>query len=353
MNPTKVLLKESKNLSINNNNIVYEKSFISLASSNIIFDLKEATKKYNSIVLVDNPLGINSYSDYENFIVNLLSQIQPFQNIYLYNDLYLSNILNNINKYKYLKGVYIKTFGLCIKEEAKIEKLFNYYINTNKLKSMIPDNIELTVETDSVCENLDGISNTFGSELWLLDFLFQSSIGGVDSVIINTENKNNLYPYNIFKLFSDAKLYSVNYNTKNNINCYAMRDYKNYYIIVINKDITLDKININVSLDTTNMGELHEFSCNQTILGTEGITFNKIKDITQQNGMYNFLAETMKAYVLIVPFSSGGAFFENINNSDEKSTIITVSPNPLTEEYDAVPTTMSVRTFKKELLDNY
>ena len=61
----------------------------------------------------------------------------------------------------------------------------------------------------------------------------------------------------------------------------------------------------------------------------------------------------MNAYVLVVPIASGGAFFEDINNSDEKSTVITVNPNPLTEYYDSIPTTMNVRTFKKEYIPDY
>ena len=342
MNLAKVLLSE-------------QNSFVklSLASPNIVYNIKRAIKYYPNIVLTDIPLTVKTYNEYETFVTNLLLQVQPFQNTYIFNDLYISNILANINKYTNLKGIYITTYGVCIKERANLESLFHYYINTEKLKSMIPESTELVVETDSACEYIEGISNTFGSELWLLDFLFQCSKGNATTVVIKTENKNNKYPYVIFRDFSEGRLYPIKYNNKKNINCYGVRDYKNYYIVVINKDVSVDKININVSLDITNPGTLYEFSCNQTILGQEGITYDKTKIIDSANGTYTFEIGTMKAYVLVVPFKSGGAFFENINNSDEKNTIITVNPNPLTDYQDTVPTTMSVRSFKKEYLEDY
>lgn len=313
-------------------------------------------------MLIDIPLGVSYYEDYEKFIVNLLIQIKPYKNIYILNDLYLSNILTNIHKYENIKGIYIRTYGLCVKENADVTKLFNYHINLKMLQSMKPENVELVVQTDSICEFTEKISNTFGSELWLLDFLFQCSIGNINTVVLETNNLNNLYPYNIFKIVSGGKLYNTLYETKYNINCYITRNYKNYYVVVIHKDVSIDIVNVNVSLDISNSGTLYEFSCSQTILGTQGITFGKT-DYTSNNysgttivsdgGKYSFPINTMKAYVLVVPLASGGAFFENINNSDEKSTIITVNPNPLTDEYDAVPTTMSVRSFKKEYLSNY
>jgi hypothetical protein len=163
-------------------------------------------------------------------------------------------------------------------------------------------------------------------------------------------------------MVSKGKLYKTTYTTKNNIACYTTRDYKNYYVTLIHKDVTIDLINVNVELDVSNMGTLYTFTCNQTIIGVSGISFGKA-DYTSNNyigdtvipkdGKYSFSINTMNAYVLVVPLSSGGAFFEDINNSDEKSTIITVNPNPLTEYYDSVPTTMNVRTFKKEYVPDY
>ena len=51
-------------------------------------------------VLMDVPLGINNYNDYEKYVIQLLEQIQGFKNIYIYNDLFLANILTNIANYK-------------------------------------------------------------------------------------------------------------------------------------------------------------------------------------------------------------------------------------------------------------
>jgi len=367
INITNVLLKESNTLPQKfqiEQSVIYDKSFINLSSSNVFSEIKDAIKKFNSIILIDTPLGISIYGNYEKFVVNLLRQIEPYKNVYISNDLYLATILKNIKKYKNIKGIYTTTYGVCVKENADITKLFNYYINLKTLHSMKPENVELVVQTNSICESTENISNTFGSELWLLDFLFQCSIGNVNTVVIETNNLNNLYAYNIFKMISGGKLYNTRYETKYNISCYITRNYQNYYVVVIHKDITIDVIDINVRLDVNNSGILYEFSCNQTILGTQGITFGKAdyisnnytgNTIVSNSGKYNFSIGTMKAYVLVVPITtiSGGAFFENINNSDEKSTIITINPNPLTEEYDTVPTTMNLRNFKKEYLSDY
>ena len=367
-NLTNVLLKESNNKLPDSfqDNLVYEKSFLSLTSPHILSDIQSAIKLYNSIVLTDIPLAINNYNDYETYVVNLLQQIQGFQNIYIYNDLFLANILTNINIYKNLKGVYITTYGLCSSMNPDIVKLFSYYINQEILQSMVSPTTELVVQTNSICSITQNISNTFGSELWLLDFLFQASIGNVKTVVIETDNLNNIYPYIIFKMVSKGKLYETTYETKNNLMCYTTRDYKNYYVTVIHKDVTIDLIDVNVELDVSNRssGTLYKFTCNQTILGVSGISFGKVDynaDVTKyigdtvisKNGKYSFSINTMNAYVLVIPISSGGAFFEDINNSDEKSTVITVNPNPLTEYYDSIPTTMNLRTFKKEYIPDY
>lgn len=375
-NLTNVLLKESNNLPERfQENLVYEKSFLTLTSPHILADIQSAMKLYKSIVLTDVPLGINNYNDYEKYVIQLLEQIQGYQNIYIYNDLFLANILTNINNYKNLKGVYITTYGLCMKESNDILKLFSYYINQETLQSMKPSTTELVVQTNSICSATKNVSNTFGSELWLLDFLFQVSLGQVNTVVIETDNLNNIYPYIIFKMVSNGKLYKTEYATKNNIACYTTRDYINYYVTLIHKDVTIDFINVNIQLDSMNTGALYKFTCNQTILGTSGISFGKvdytsdnyIKDtVLPKDGKYTFSINTMNAYVLVVPIKQesqesqksqesqdGGGFFEDINNSDEKSTVITVNPNPLTEEYDNVPTTMNVRTFKKEYVPDY
>jgi hypothetical protein len=57
----------------------------------------------------------------------------------------------------------------------------------------------------------------------------------------------------------------------------------------------------------------------------------------------------MSITVIKIPKTQGGgAYFENINESDEKNTIVTVRPNQLSDEYDSIPTTMSIRDFQKK-----
>ena len=60
-NLTNVLLKESNNKLPDSfqDNLVYEKSFLSLTSPHILSDIQSAIKLYNSIVLTDIPLAIN------------------------------------------------------------------------------------------------------------------------------------------------------------------------------------------------------------------------------------------------------------------------------------------------------
>jgi hypothetical protein len=81
------------------------------------------------------------------------------------------------------------------------------------------------------------------------------------------------------------------------------------------------------------------------------IPANFIGDIiTPEKSQYSFLIDKMTAAVLHIPFvKKGGAYFDNINNSDESNTLVTIRPNQLSEEYDSIPTTMTVKDYKKYL----
>ena len=68
---------------------------------------------------------------------------------------------------------------------------------------------------------------------------------------------------------------------------------------------------------------------------------------------YTFSVAKKSVAVMKAPFNnlSGGAMFAQINNEDEDKTLVTVRPYQLSDEYDAVPTQMTVTEYKKRLSD--
>ena len=121
------------------------------------------------------------------------------------------------------------------------------------------------------------------------------------------------------------------------------------------------------------MQHLYRLLTNQTVSGPYGISFGELtfdgsidglpisavtkssrtlyigNTVNPVNNIYTFLVDKLSAVVLQIPLMQGGAYFENINKENEKNTIISVQPKTELGDVDAVPTTMSIARFKKEV----
>jgi hypothetical protein len=287
-----------------------------------------------------------------------------------------------VSKYQGLiRGLYTKTYGLCADTSRKdLVHLYSYKIDIRTLQAnteiLKRHDIGLVVQTNSICERSPKVSNTFGSQLWLLNFLFQASVGGVESVVVEYNDTNNIYAYNIFNQVTDGgQLYQCT-TTPEILGVTAYLNKNNeegQTVIVINKGSK--DIELTISLDTQYSGKVYMFNTNQLEDSEFGISYGEITydsgkpiHIKTKNSntrlsekttvkvadrKYKFSVAKKSAAVMKAPFNrlSGGAMFAQINNVDEDKTLVTVRPYQLSEEYDAVPTQMTVTEFKKKLSD--
>lgn len=339
--------------------------------------LKKINKdKYNSIELKNVPHGISSYIEYETFILDYISSIEN-TNIYL-NCVYTLNIIKNSKKYK-IKGICITQYGVCSNKDPELIDLFTYNITNSTLlgvtKSLSP--IELLVQTNAACSQLEELSNTFGSQLWLFDFLFQLTHANIKKAFIDISSFNNAYTIMAFSYATRGSPVPYTANIKYgtsltpNIPIYIMKNNSEYLISIIHKDAAEENIEVNIATSFYNTGQLARYICNQTVKGTNGITFGEVTfddstglpinvvtreettkvtttSVPSNNGVYTFIMNKMSIAILSIPISTGGAYFDNINEEDEENTIVTIRPDPLNEYYDSIPTTMSVKNFKKD-----
>jgi hypothetical protein len=335
------------NLFLLNDSAFKTTSFIDINQSfNSLKDtLRVALRTESVLILTNIPKSANSYKSYKTqllYILNFIKTTLMFQNVYLHNDTYLQEFLNDIDDYKeYLKGVYVKSYGVCSNvPNVSLANLYGYKANITVLKKSteLLKPLELVVQTTASCEKLQNISNTFGSQLWLLDYLFQCSLGGVKSVVVESDDTNNHYAYDIFKEVTDqskivlSKL--TNLQTFLNYSLYICSSYKQKTYVLINK--SSNPITLPLEEKTYNT---YSFTTKQVETSIDGMEYAQVT-------LDQLVAQPKSILVVKVPVS-GGAYFENINNEDEKNTIITVRPYQLTDEYDAIPTTMSVHEFKK------
>jgi hypothetical protein len=198
-----------------------------------------------------------------------------------------------------------------------------------------------------------------------------SNVYGILNYLYITRNKAVLKSYNFIKDM--------------NINIYVSENIREHFVTVIHKDDSLDNVLISVKTPFSNTGSIMRLISNQTYEGTCGMTFGELtfdgsKDgypiqvktreknfrfsastvtpdskefsflnIMSENGTLSFAISPMSITVIKIPKTqSGGAYFENINESDEKNTIVTIRPNQLSDEYDSIPTTMTIRDFQKK-----
>ena len=333
---------------------------------------------YTTIELTSAPAFVTNYEQYEGFVLDLLSQIVG-KTIYLKSS-YVTEILKNSTKYP-IKGIVVTQYGFCTKTNPDIKDLFNYFIDTDVLvantKALNP--IEMFIQCDLLCSPLKGVTNTFGSQLWFFDFLFQMAKANVKTAFVDMATFNNIYTVMAFSYATrlNAQIYDgkISYGTllQPNIPIYITKNINEYLISVVHKDITEENIQVNISLPVYSTAKLTRFLCNQTIIGEYGITFGELtfdgssgipinarskyvstefgsSDVQPVKGKYTFVVDKMSIAIISIPITSAGAYFENINDSDEDNTIVTITPNPL--EADSTPTTMSVSQFRPLNISN-
>jgi hypothetical protein len=80
---------------------------------------------------------------------------------------------------------------------------------------------------------------------------------------------------------------------------------------------------------------------NETITGSQTIKVSEEK----ANSLKNIKVKKFSTVVIEIPLMAGGAFFPTINDEDEKNAYVTLRPEA--NEYDSIPTTMTIEEFKK------
>jgi hypothetical protein len=348
-------------LSLNNNSLA---SIDRLLDNKLIMD-----PNFEFLELQDLPSDMK-------MVDALLSKLD-FPNVCLHTNLTLKEMIDS----KFTTKPHAFSFdqyGLCVSDKSsKLSMLYNYFIDTKRLRE-VSDKIEpikLHIsETDSICSNMKEISNTFGSCIWLLDFLFQVALGNVHRAFV-TYSKSNFYALAAFSyatrnnaVFYDyALIHGV--KIQPNVSVYITKNIKEYNITVIHKDSLQENVQIKLKLPTKTVGTVIRLQSNQTEMTINGngvtlgeFTFinNDLKDvgmnhsekdlhgatIRPEENVYSFVVSKMSAAILTVPIEFiGGAFFENINDDDEENTIVTMRPDA--REEDSIPTTMTLKQFRE------
>jgi hypothetical protein len=366
--------------------VLDEKVYVSMNISNdklmnlISFLLKNGEKE---IVLKDIPYGATNYNQYEINVINILNQLNqiPFTNISLMVDIYLNNVIKNINNYSNkLKSIYVNIYGVCIDFTKSINSLLNYSFNlailTNQTNLLNASNVNLTVQPNTICNLTKGISNTFGSVLWLLDLMFQLSMGKVDEITLDGNDFNVVYAHMLYNFVSEnANIFSINILPKSslNISAYYTRNTNYHNFIIIHKDINEDNIKVTINVNSRNKGKLYRLVSNQTITGEYGITFGELTFDGSKDGFpvsavtknsskiyigntkenYTFIVDKLSAVVFQIPIGqTGGSYFENINENDKNRTIVSIQPKTEIGDVDAVETTMTLKEFENNFQPN-
>jgi len=353
-------------------------------------------KNITTVELRDEPPNITNYDAYEKIVIAIIKELAPIK-CSLKTNTYLREVIKNYSKYS-IQSLGFDQYGICKNESPKLTDLYNYTIDIKRMRKISSNRLVIT-QTSAICSNTVGITNTFLSTLWLLDFLFQLSFGNISKacVTISSSFDSNLYAILAFSyatrnsaIFFDYYMKSNNI-TKNisnispNVSVYITKNIREYFVTVIYKNSISEKvkrdfdkpqlnnIKINLSLkgvETT--GYLSRLLCNQTELGVRGITVGeytfdgsldgnpvhvgpnrsdellKGPNVESVDSVFSFIIEESSAVILRVPIVKlgGNSFFPTINNSDEANTVVTVTPNAM----NSSPTTMSLKNFKNNYL---
>lgn len=328
---------------------------------------------FETLELRDIPKNVREYNEYKNKIATFLGTIN-YSNTSLHTATFLKELLDtNFSTKPY--SINFDQYGVCSSLVPKLNDLYNYYIDSSILRDTVKKlgTIKLNIaETDSICSQTNGISNTFGSCLWLLDFLFQVAKGNIYKTYVSMKSTfdSNIYPLITFSyatrnnavFYDHSSIYPAD-TVEPNVSIYITKNIKEYFVTVIHKDITQENVQIKMKLPTKTDATLIRLQSNQTAIGTNGITFGEFtftdsKDgspkrvglnqqpIKPEGNIYTFIVTRLSAAVLCVPVEiTGGSLLENINKEDESNAIITVRPDA--REEDSIPITMSVRNFEK------
>lgn len=308
--------------------------------------------KLQSIELIDDPFFTKTYAQYELNVLLILQMLKDrhITNISLHVDTYLNQVLANIKKYKDLINYLdVSIYGTCIKENNTLLPLITYKIDkttlSNNINILKTNNIELSIEAKSSCENIESVTNTFGSVLWLIDFLFQISLANVKRMFVNMEDINNKFAFDLFKKVTNDNVsfmkFTIETDLMPNISIYSTRSLSAYYITIIHKDDTLEEVVFDIDLSVNINATITRLFNNETITGSQTIKVSEEKT----NSLKNIKVKKFSTVVIEIPLMAGGAFFPTINDEDEQNAYITVRPQA--NEYDSIPTTMTIEEFKK------
>jgi hypothetical protein len=381
-------------LSLINNSYDDIKSYMEGKAKQNIIDILE---------LRDEPTTSTSYVIYEK---TLMAMLQELANIKcsLKSNTYLKEIIQNYNKYN-IQSLGFDQYGVCVSSSPKVSDLYNYIIDTDIMRKLTKNKLVIT-QTSAVCSKIDGITNTFASTLWLLDFLFQTAFGNISKAYATMNNTfdSNIYAIIAFSYATRGSAVFFDYYTKMNgegsaarginisnispnLSIYITRNLKEYFVTLIYKNNIsetvkrdfnkpqLNNIKINIRLNYVGKeGYITRLLCNQTELGVKGITigeytFDGSQDgnpihvgpnhsdellkgptIQSKDSVFSFIIEESSAVILRVPIvaSGGNSFFPTINDTDESNTVVTLLPDA--KEMNSSPTTMSLKNFKKNYL---
>jgi hypothetical protein len=120
----------------------------------------------------------------------------------------------------------------------------------------ISNNRLVISQTSAICSNTVGITNTFLSTLWLLDFLFQVSFGNISKacVTLTSSFDSNIYAILAFSyatrnsaVFFDYYMKSNNItrnisNISPNVSVYITKNIREYFVTVIYKNSISEKV---------------------------------------------------------------------------------------------------------------
>ena len=348
-----------------------EASVISFSLDQVsdINSLKKQIRSIRKPIEISGVLpNISDYKSYKTSILDIISDLP--NHITLNCSTYLADVIQDIQSYQSkIHALGTSIYGTCSSQNPSLQTLLYYNVNRSTLLQQIQflkqHNIDLVLDIDAICQPTDKITNTFGSQLWLFDLLCQLSSIGIKNVFVNMDSFSNVYGILAYLYFSrnNSIINPMKTSLNSNINMYVSENVKEYLLAVVHKDDSQSSLSVNIN----GSGSLIRLVSNQMIEGICGMAFGELTfdgssdgnpiqirthdsntQFSTTNVSSNFLVGRMSVAILrISKTQSGGAYFENINNSDEKRTVVTIRPNPLVDYYDSVPTTMSLTDFKE------
>ena len=164
-------------------------------------------------------------------------------------------------------------------------------------------------------------------------------------MFVNMEDINNKFAFDLFKKATNDNVSFMKFTMETdlmpNISIYSTRSLSAYYITIIHKDDTLEEVVFDIDLSVNINATITRLFNNETITGSQTIKVSEEKT----NSLKNIKVKKFSTVVIEIPLMAGGAFFPTINDEDEKNAYVTLRPEA--NEYDSIPTTMTIEEFKK------